>query len=718
MSGVRNLTNNSQQNLIGSSGGGESELSFFDRDHLRHHDQSENPFLGSDEERDDDEVRYHHNNNSEASLVHDIPNFERSNQDLSDYKGYYSKNSSGQVRETTKNLTLPKRLPQSESMASGLSTNDIMSPPEYDRYPLVGSRVASMAQLHQAAEGRGPSGASGAAASASADSPPVNGSSSSLSSNPFLVEHDFSPFGGYPASSFPLLMEEKEDDDYLHNPDPEEEARLDRKRFVNDFKHMSWKSFGGMAGLLLLLLGGAVVFVVIPAVTFTGATHHGKYHQVITFLTDYQYPQLSAIRTNLVDKDTPAKYKTKKAKDGSLWKLVFSDEFNAEGRTFYDDEDQFWTAVNLNYDATHDLEWYDPDAATTKEGTLQLRMDAYKNHNLYYRSAMLQSWNKLCFTQGRIEASVNLPNYGRVTGLWPGMWTMGNLGRPGYLASTEGVWPYSYEECDAGITPNQSSPDGISYLPGQRLNACTCDGEDHPNQGTGRGAPEIDMIEGETDTYLGTGIASQSLQVAPFDIWYIPDYDYVEIYNFTTTSMNTYCGGPFQQAVSAITTLHPDWYEFGPTSGKYQTYGYELLNDDENGYIQWFVGDRPTMALYAKALHPNGNIGWRRLSKEPLSIILNLGISNNWAYIDWEMILFPVTMSIDYVRIYQPNNSVSVTCDPEDYPTAEYIAAHKNVYLDANLSSWEDAGYTFPKNILTGNCKSSKYSKKTNSTTS
>ena len=39
-----------------------------------------------------------------------------------------------------------------------------------------------------------------------------------------------------------------------------------------------------------------------------------------------------------------------------------------------------------------------------------------------------------------------------------------SLGRPGYMASTEGVWPYTYDSCDAGITANQSSPDGISYL--------------------------------------------------------------------------------------------------------------------------------------------------------------------------------------------------------------------------------------------------------------
>lgn len=400
---------------------------------------------------------------------------------------------------------------------------------------------------------------------------------------------------------------------------------------------------------------------------------------------------------------------TRKAKDGSDWKLVFSDEFNAAGRTFYDGDDQFWTAPDIHYDATKDLEWYSPDATTTRNGTLQLRMDAFKNHNLYYRSGMVQSWNKLCFTQGALEISANLPNYGKISGLWPGLWTMGNLGRPGYLASTEGVWPYSYSSCDAGITPNQSSPDGLSYLPGQKLSACTCDGEDHPNPGVGRGAPELDILEAEASTELRVGVASQSLQIAPFDIWYIPDYNFVEIYNFSTTTMNTYCGGPFQQAISAVTTLNASWYEFGEGSGKFQKFAIEYLNDKNKGYIRWFVGDNPTFTMYSTALHPNGNIDWRYISQEPMSIIMNLGISPNWAYIDWQMIYFPVVMSIDYVRLYQPENAVSLTCDPEDYPTYDYIESHKNAYYNANLTSWKMAGYTFPKNQLTGNCKSSNF---------
>lgn len=63
---------------------------------------------------------------------------------------------------------------------------------------------------------------------------------------------------------------------------------------------------------------------------------------------------------------------------------------------------------------------------------------------------MIQSWNKFCFTGetvdnlsararttdpvlpgGRIEVSVSLPGTSTISGLWPSVWLMGNLGRAG-----------------------------------------------------------------------------------------------------------------------------------------------------------------------------------------------------------------------------------------------------------------------------------------------
>lgn len=37
---------------------------------------------------------------------------------------------------------------------------------------------------------------------------------------------------------------------------------------------------------------------------------------------------------------------------------------------------------------------------------------------------------------------------------------MGNLGRAGYGASVEGLWPYTYDSCDVGTLANQTFADG------------------------------------------------------------------------------------------------------------------------------------------------------------------------------------------------------------------------------------------------------------------
>ena len=72
--------------------------------------------------------------------------------------------------------------------------------------------------------------------------------------------------------------------------------------------------------------------------------------------------------------------------DGEQYELVFSDEFNLDGRSFYPGDDPYWEAVDLWYGATQDLEWYDPQAAVTKDGKLVITMSEVKNHDLNFQS--------------------------------------------------------------------------------------------------------------------------------------------------------------------------------------------------------------------------------------------------------------------------------------------------------------------------------------------
>ena len=490
---------------------------------------------------------------------------------------------------------------------------------------------------------------------------------------------------------------EVEKDDWLHNFDPHEKER--------DYDFCTPRGAMNVGGLLAICLGVVGIFLVWPLVTgITKATESHKTSPIEVALRECEInhdclavdrPLLMNVRHGLIDPDTPKDIamSTKTAQDGTKLKLAFSDEFSKPGRTFYDGDDPYWQAVDIWYGATQDMEWYDPDAASTGNGTLNLRFDAFQSHNLNYRSGMLQSWNKLCFKGGRLEASISLPGRGDVMGFWPGFWAMGNLGRPGYLATTDGMWPYSYEDkCDAGITANQSSTDGISLLPGMRLPACTCVNEDHPNPGKSRSAPELDAIEASVGFMTpgggnATGSASQSYQAAPFDIWYMPDYEYVEIYDEGITEMNAYKGGPYQQAVSGVSWLNNDWYD-----GKaYQTYGFEYTpGKDEKGKIAWFVGDQYTWKMDGRATRANGNIGSRVLPEEPLTVIVNFGLSNSFAQVFLADLakLMPATMRVDYIRIWQEEGKENMGCDPEGYETTQYIKDHPEPYANPNITQW------------------------------
>ena len=52
---------------------------------------------------------------------------------------------------------------------------------------------------------------------------------------------------------------------------------------------------------------------------------------------------------HLIDPDTPQEARTRTGHDGFKYELVFSDEFNKDGRTFYPGDDPHWEAVDLHY---------------------------------------------------------------------------------------------------------------------------------------------------------------------------------------------------------------------------------------------------------------------------------------------------------------------------------------------------------------------------------
>jgi beta-glucanase (GH16 family) len=240
-----------------------------------------------------------------------------------------------------------------------------------------------------------------------------------------------------------------------------------------------------------------------------------------------------------VDVDTPEDARTITSSRGGTWDLVMSDEFNVAGRNFSAGNDHLWTAIEMPDGVNAALEYYAVNMTSTVtepdgRGVFQIEVreesdginytayniwshpPKYENHSMFYRAGMVQSWNKFCFQGGRMEVSAQLPgavtkasnnpdlgdDWKRVKAIkyyptWPGIWLLGNLARALFTGSTSRMWPWSYNDCDE------------EYRSHQRISACDSNPGHGLNPNQGRGAPEIDLVEGG-----GTEI-STSIQLAP-----------------------------------------------------------------------------------------------------------------------------------------------------------------------------------------------------------
>lgn len=137
--------------------------------------------------------------------------------------------------------------------------------------------------------------------------------------------------------------------------------------------------------------------------------------------------------------------------------------------------------------------------------------------------------------------------------------------------------------------------------------------------------------------------------------------------------------------MSGLSNLNNAWYD-----GKaYQTYALEYT-PGVSGAVTWFVGQDKTWTLDARSIRSNGNVGARVIPREPMAMVMNFGMSDTFAPLNWTGLapLLPATMRFDYVRIYQKEGETSVTCDPPGMETTNYIANHLEAYTNPNFTRW------------------------------
>jgi hypothetical protein len=145
-----------------------------------------------------------------------------------------------------------------------------------------------------------------------------------------------------------------EADDYLHNPDPKRDRKNDHGGTI-----FTWRGLANIGTIIVLITALIVLFAgwpIIVAVTTKTPSTLGAYNlgginstgQVATTIGNF----------GLIDEDTPQEaYYHTSFETGEQWELIFSDEFNKDGRTFYPGDDPFWQAEDLHYWVTNNLEW-------------------------------------------------------------------------------------------------------------------------------------------------------------------------------------------------------------------------------------------------------------------------------------------------------------------------------------------------------------------------
>ena len=442
-----------------------------------------------------------------------------------------------------------------------------------------------------------------------------------------------------------------------------------------------------------------------------------------------------------VDPDTKAQDKQRVSyTDGHVYDLVMSDEFNKAGRKFKDGEDPVWTGIDKSDDdqtstGRKSLQFYNSSNVHTEDGKLVIVTDTedtswkgwnpykkkYEKMSRHFKSGMVQSWNKFCYTGGMLEIDVQFPGRSDVGGLWPAVWLMGNLGRATYESSTNLMWPWSYEECNRDLQR------------AQEISGCDITSHFSLQSGKGRGATEIDIIEimpgpsGKlplVKNNVQRPYSSMTLQLAPGipaskhrpSAGSLPEWGFYWYQNLTygeNTSVNPFFYGTYLAATKTeepIARSEKESYQCDAISSmmsidkgyfqKMHTFRLEWQPGD-SGYLHWYVDGKFRFGVEAEGLAAvNANT---KIPEEPSYVIVNTAISTSWGFPNppWGCTEYdcksqegqcgmnagfckslPAKFFVDHVRVYQNKNDSrhSVGCNPRAFPTKKFILAHEYRY--------------------------------------
>eukprot|EP00614_Pseudopedinella_elastica_P019462 CAMPEP_0172653532 /NCGR_PEP_ID=MMETSP1068-20121228/243875_1 /TAXON_ID=35684 /ORGANISM="Pseudopedinella elastica, Strain CCMP716" /LENGTH=512 /DNA_ID=CAMNT_0013467967 /DNA_START=98 /DNA_END=1636 /DNA_ORIENTATION=- len=408
-----------------------------------------------------------------------------------------------------------------------------------------------------------------------------------------------------------------------------------------------------------------------------------------------------------IDPATPLQSVSSSLNAAETFHLVFSDEFNEDGRTFSDGQDPKWKAV---HQPMGDLQFYNssPEWVSTSQGSLRMKSErkeaewlAWSNEDAAlvkntrdFTSSMLEGWNRFCFTGGIIEARVRFSG-GRVR---TSVALMGNLGRRGKQDSLDGVHPWSYDECPPGDDKKASK-----QAESQRFSACSFLPALGMNRRQGRGAPSVTLIRtgapGLTDGPMPTSASASSgafghdlgfglhvAAVAPTSGGPVNESTPLELAPSSGESRSDqllcdvdkrgwcqgeyrpFCLGAYRASYLAASSpaSSPASSQLGGEGG-FRTVRVEW---DQGSSLHWFIDGEFVMGIRDGPLRRQ--LGGARVPLEPSYLLFALEGSQGRS-----------TLEVDWVRVFQKEGSSSfVGCDPKAFPTAKYIASRADIYGD------------------------------------
>lgn len=137
-------------------------------------------------------------------------------------------------------------------------------------------------------------------------------------------------------------LDPPDEEDFLHDPSYKDKGGYQGSQKFKHRHSFPWRGVANVGVLLLLILALLALFISYPVITFFQAAPINALIDGNVRVNGTGQVAVLPNTPTLVDAATPSDALTRTGFDGSSYTLVFSDEFEEDGRTFYPGDDPYW----------------------------------------------------------------------------------------------------------------------------------------------------------------------------------------------------------------------------------------------------------------------------------------------------------------------------------------------------------------------------------------